>query len=285
MGRIAKTVGLTICSAAATLIRPRGLPVILYHSIDDSCSYLSTSRKIFEVQMKYLKSQGFKSVSMDRLMTLKYSGRQAPAKSVVLTFDDGLRNFRTNAWPLLAHLGFSATVFVPTNFIGGESSWYADFGLAPMPMMDWSELREVKEQGADIQSHGCSHRELNRLSLSKIRREVRESKDTLEQALGCPVNHFCYPFGEENEEVRSVLKEAGYQSGSSVVQGLYRFQDDPYSIKRLGLDLITLHDAKTAVRAMRACVQGSFTWYVRIRKALIGHFVTPPHTRSSLPCC
>ena len=279
MGRIAKTVGLTICSAATRFVRTRGLPVLLYHSIDNSGSYVSTPCAIFEVQMKYLKSQGFEAVSIDRLMTLKYSGKQAPPETVVLTFDDGLRNFRTNAWPLLARLGFSATVFVPTKFIGGESSWYADSELVPMPMMDWSELKELKEHGVDVQSHGCSHRKLNRLSFPEVRQEVQESKDILEQGLGSPVDHFCYPFGEENEDVRSVLKEAGYQSGSSTVQGLYRFQDDPYSIKRLGLDYITIREVETAVRAMRACVQGSFAWYVRTKKVLRSLYATPPHER------
>ncbi len=268
MRYLLKKQALRLCCYTGRLFRLQGVPILGYHSVDNTRSPLSTPTTMFKAQMGFLFSKGMKVISLHTLTSLLNASKEIPQNAVVLTFDDGFRSFCTNAWPLLAHLGFSATVFIPTNFIGGESSWYADFELVPMPMMDWSELKELKEQGADIQSHGCSHRNLAQLCPAEIRREVVDSKHTLEDRLGKEVGHFCYPFGAVNEVAKKEVKEAGYQSAVSTRRGLHRMNSDPYLIRRQFLDRIRVEDEDTAVLSMQACLRGTFAWYCNMNTAV-----------------
>ena len=81
---------------------------------------------------------------------------------VVLTFDDAYRDFLSNAWPILRSYGFCATMFVPTDHVGGRAEW--DRGLGePAELMSWDELRMLAGQGLEIGAHSCSHPYLTRL--------------------------------------------------------------------------------------------------------------------------
>ena len=72
----------------------------------------------FEEQMRYLKERGYRVISMRDFLEFTEGKRQLPRKAVVLTFDDGYKSFREFAEPLLKQLGFTATLFVYTDYIG-----------------------------------------------------------------------------------------------------------------------------------------------------------------------
>ena len=156
-----KHLGLSTFLSLGRIFPPKGTPIIGYHSISDDDSYISLSPAMFTVQMRYLNDAGYRVVSFDRFITDIDENGTLPERTLVLTFDDGLKDFYTAAWPVLRQFDFSATVFVPTDYIGDKSRWYADYGLAPVAMLDWDEIRELATTGIDIQSHGCSHRPLN----------------------------------------------------------------------------------------------------------------------------
>jgi len=265
-----KDAGLVFCLGLGHLLRPQGIPILIYHSIDNSNSNISISPEIFVKQMGFLKAAGFQVISLSQLVSIVRPEMRASEKLLVLTFDDGLKNFYTAAWPILSQYGFSATIFVPTDFIGKESRWYADYGLKPLPMLDWQEIRELAKNGMDIQSHGCSHLKLTDLTLSEIEREVRESKKVLEKGLGKSIDFFCYPFGEVDRNIIETLKSAGYKGATCMDQGLYKVGDDPYLIKRQSLDFISIVDELTALLSIKACALGTFAWYVRAKRRLKG---------------
>lgn len=265
-----KDTGLTFFLGLGQLFRPQGIPVLAYHSIDRSNSYLSIFPEIFDIQMSFLKAAGWQAISLNQLMTLVESKKSVSEKIVVLTFDDGLKNFHEAAWPALNRYGFSATIFVPTDFIGGKSWWYADYALKPLPMLDWKEIRQLAQNGIDVQSHGCSHRNLTDLAHSDLQQEVRESKEILEQGLGKSVDLFCYPNGELNRHIIEAVKNVGYNGATGGEHALYKIGDDPYMIKRQCLDYIAIEDKRTALLSIKACVQGTFGWYVRAKRRLKG---------------
>lgn len=188
-----KYAGLNIFLGLGYCCKPRGFPILVYHSIDNTNSRISIAPGIFALQMDQLKTAGFRVITLKQFMSAAISREHMPDKVVILTFDDGLKNFYESAWPILNRHGFSATVFVPTDFIGKKSWWYSQYALNPLPMLDEKELRELQKRGVDIQSHGCSHRKLTDLSAPEIDREVRESKVILEQILEKPVD-FLLPF-------------------------------------------------------------------------------------------
>lgn len=268
MGKLAKIVGLRLCSL---LTRPRpapGIPVLAYHSVDDSGSYLSTAPEIFEMEIACLAKLGYRGVSISHLMSMVEDGKPVPPETVALTFDDGLRNFRDTAWPVLDRAGFSATIYVPTDFVGKTTTWYSDHHLKPMPVLSWNDLRDLRGKGADVQSHGCSHRRLSALPEHEMLAELRQSRAAMRENLDGDIKHFCYPFGDFNDSVKAAAKVCGYKSAVATIPGRYRVGDDPHEIRRDCLDYVNIADAATVELVIGACMEGSYSKYVRAKVAL-----------------
>jgi peptidoglycan/xylan/chitin deacetylase (PgdA/CDA1 family) len=199
---------------------------------------------------------------------------------VVLTFDDGLANFAEAAWPVLRELSFSATSYVPTAFIGGQAAWYPEYGLPPMRCMGWDTLRAVRREGADVQSHGHSHRDLAGLPAADRIEELRRSRAVLEDGLGDPVEHLAYPFGGTSAEVRRDARAAGYRSAVTLETGRWQDSTDPLDIPRQDVDLIAVRTSRTARLSMAACARGTFGWYTTAKARVRALYATPPHLQA-----
>jgi peptidoglycan/xylan/chitin deacetylase (PgdA/CDA1 family) len=161
-------------------------------------------------------------------------------KDIALTFDDGWACFYENAFPILRDHGFSATVFVVTDFIGRKSSW--DYKLKEH--LSWEQLRELSAEGVEIGSHGAGHVDLRGLEEKSLVHEIADSKKMLEESLGKTVKYFSYPFGRFNKRVAYMVRKAGYLKAFSLCkcenmpdledfaiarQGIYIY-DTPYSV-------------------------------------------------------
>jgi len=259
---------LSFFSGVSGWLRKSGVPVLGYHSVGHVDSHINIRPDIFTVHMEVLREYGYRGVSLKTLIDLVEAGERLPDDIVVLTFDDGLRNFREHAWPVLSKCGFSATNFVATDFVGGKAEWYASCRLDPLPVMGWDELRDLRRAGADIQSHGCSHRRLKELSSDELRREAALSRSLLEKQLGETVDLYCYPFGDVSRHCARAVKEAGYRAAVTVKHGLYGKGQDLFRIRRQILDYITISDETTARLSIRACLNGGYGNYVATRNAL-----------------
>jgi peptidoglycan/xylan/chitin deacetylase (PgdA/CDA1 family) len=252
-----------------------GLTVLVYHSIDESGSYMSTSPEMFRVQMQWLRDHDFRAISIRQFFEQKTAS--LPVRTVVLTFDDGLANFAETAWPVIREMSFSATVYVPTDFIGATAAWYADYDLPILRCMEWDTLRAVQREGADIQSHAASHRDLTGLPPAVLHDELRRSRAILEDGLGEPVEHLAYPFGSVVRTVRDATREAGYLSAVILGTGRWLAKTDPYEIPRDSLDRIAIRSAKTARLSIEACARGTFGWYADAKARVRGLYAVPPH--------
>ncbi len=268
MGKWTKILGLQACGLVARLRPPGGVPVLAYHSVDDSGSYLSTRPDLFAVEMERLAARGARGISMAALMALVEAGRPVPPGQVAITFDDGLRNFGEAAWPVLRRLGFGATLYVPTAFVGGAASWYADYQLKPLPMLAWDDLRRLRDDGADIQCHGHAHRHLTRLTPAERDDDLQRSRDLMQTQLGGGGDHFCYPFGDCNAAVAAAVRACGYRSAVTTRPGRFDPGADGFTIPRENLDMVTLTDAATAARVIDACLDGSFSMYIAAKSRL-----------------
>jgi peptidoglycan/xylan/chitin deacetylase (PgdA/CDA1 family) len=240
----------------------QSIPILMYHSIadeDESNAHpyyrTTTSPAMFAAHLKYLHEGGYKTCSLAQAMCHLLGEPQTSAKFVVITFDDGYRDFYRAAFPVLNQYGFSAMVFLPTAYIGDN----------PIPFkgkdcLAWSEVRELNKYGTLFGSHTVTHPQLRELSIPAIQEEIVNSKKTIEEKMGCPVDCFAYPFAfpEENVSfvrmVRATLIEAGYRLGVSTRIGMARQQEDCYFLPRLpmnSMDDIPLFDAK---------LQGGYDW-------------------------
>jgi len=240
----------------------RVVPILLYHRVVRSSSAaarspFSVTEHEFDEHLSLLRDSGARPVTVGELVALRRfagDGGVAPG-TVVVTFDDGYRDFAEVALPLLERHHVPCSLYVVSDFVGGTSSWTSD----PAPLMDWSELRALADSaaGVEIGAHSARHLELDTAPADVAREEIVGSRATLEERLGQAVDSFAYPFGHHHKRVRQAVIDAGYRSACAVKNQLSPADDDPYSLARVtitagtGLDRLSriLHGAASVAVA------------------------------------
>jgi peptidoglycan/xylan/chitin deacetylase (PgdA/CDA1 family) len=108
------------------------LTVLTYHRVDRQSArpeldpaLISAEPHEFERQVEWL-VRGATPISLADLLELKRGAVPAPRRSVLVTFDDGYRDFARNAWPVLRRHGVPVTLFVPTAFPGSRRCFWWD---------------------------------------------------------------------------------------------------------------------------------------------------------------
>ncbi|HWK68761.1 MAG TPA: polysaccharide deacetylase family protein [Rhizobiaceae bacterium] len=117
-----------------------------------------------------------------------------------ITFDDGNISDYTTALPELERHGLTAEFFILTGRIG-KAEWMTE-----------TNIRALRKMGMRIGSHGVDHQDWSVLSARELERELRGSKERLEDVCGEPVRSASIPFGRYNAGVLTALKRAGYTS-------------------------------------------------------------------------
>ncbi len=198
------------------------LHVLAYHRVAESGSRELAPYRVtpaaFEEQLRYLRDHGFTGISLQDWNHHVVHGGSVPKGAVLITFDDGYRDFKDYAWPLLERYGFSATVFLVADQIGGTNVWDAEHGES-IPLLDWREIRELQAAGVSFGSHTASHAWLPDLSWRGVVRELRRSKQILDQGLGTPVSAVAYPWGAFNKPIQFLAGACGYEFGLSTAEG------------------------------------------------------------------
>jgi peptidoglycan/xylan/chitin deacetylase (PgdA/CDA1 family) len=163
-------------------------PILVYHRIAEVPQAqdplrLCTSPRSLERVLRYLSENGYRFVSLgEAVATLERGG--SSERLVCLTFDDGYRDFLTDAFPLLQRFGASATVFPVSDCIGGVNRWDACYGLAPLPLLSSDEVLTLSEQGIEFGSHSLTHPRLTQVDPWQQGREIHGSRKALEDLLG-----------------------------------------------------------------------------------------------------
>ena len=213
--------------------------VLMYHEITSNPTYSSdVSINNFREQMQWLKNNGYTTISTDDL----FMGT-LPAKSVMITFDDGYEGNYNNAKPILESLNMKADFFVHTDYVGVPSttSWNH---------MTWTQLRTLDASTLfSVNSHTKTHPHLTQITAAQLTTEVTVSKQKLETELGGVRNYFAYPFGDYNANVISASQSAGYTICFAVEdKGLFG-KPRKFSIPRKGIgkDITTIQAFKTRI--------------------------------------
>jgi peptidoglycan/xylan/chitin deacetylase (PgdA/CDA1 family) len=219
----------------------RLLPILYYHHVGERCEPLGhrrlwTSQARFRQQMGYLAQKGYRCLSLRDGGSLLEGKEPIPPRVAVLTFDDGYENFYEFAWPVLRQYGFSATVFVVTEHVGGLSQWDP---RSATPLMNWDQLRELTLQGIEIGSHTVNHARLTQLSTADAKWELETSRRVLEQNLGVSVSALAYPFGDWNDSVEELARQTGYRLACSIIRGNRHAAAELHRLKRVPVDDFT----------------------------------------------
>ena len=178
--------------------------ILTWHSIDATGSVISVSPEVFKAQLASLARLGLRVVSVPELLAL-----DPDADAVALTFDDGFLNFRTHAWPVLCSHGFSATVFVVSDHVGGDNRWRgrADHGIPTLPLLGWDDLAELRSEGAILAAHTRTHPHLTTLGDAALEDELTIASAEIARRTGADVEGFAYPYGELDARVAARATE------------------------------------------------------------------------------
>jgi peptidoglycan/xylan/chitin deacetylase (PgdA/CDA1 family) len=224
----AKTSGLPVLG-----IRADGpsykIPVIMYHYVenvqdkgDTTRISLNTPPQVLDSEIKTLKDAGYTFINATDLANILDGIEPSPNKPVLLTFDDGHRDFYTDAFPVLEKYGVKADIYVITNFLNR-----ADF-------LTDSELSEIASSKLiEIGAHTEDHLALAGLAGSVVTNQIDGSKLALEQKLGIAITTFAYPYGSFDLAAIAIAKEAGFRTAFSTVPGTEVGNYDRFFINRL----------------------------------------------------
>lgn len=213
------------------------VPILMYHSIGGSTDALgrfAVDTRTFTSHIAYLASAGYRTITVAELGEALRRGNRPSPDTVVLTFDDGFHDFHTTAFPVLSAYGFTATIYVPSGYVGSTGRWLG--AGAQVPIMDWEVLRHLAGAGIEIAAHSHSHPQLDRLPQTQVRDEVRRCRATLEDELGIEVRGFAYPYGYWNATARRAVADAGYTTACAVGELASRTRDDLMTLPRLTVD-------------------------------------------------
>lgn len=202
--------------------------IFCYHRLVDKVRYPGTeiTPAMFEQQMKMLKDRGITVIGLQDLLAWKRGEKNIPPRCAVITFDDGWKSQYEVAWPILKKMGYPVTLFLYTEGIAGGS-------LGGGQAITWEMLGDMRDNGVDIEAHTATHQDLreghtvmimepDRKRTKKkltgaeyeqwVQNEVVGCKTLLEQRLAIKVNCFAVPFGNYNDHVKELARNAGYEA-------------------------------------------------------------------------
>jgi peptidoglycan/xylan/chitin deacetylase (PgdA/CDA1 family) len=212
------------------------IPILMYHSVaDDGPPELAPYRistHAFREQLRYLRRQGYYSIPLEEWGACIAAGRSLPGRPVILTFDDGYKNFIENAWPLLERSDFGATLFVVTEKVGRVADWDSA-ASEPLPLMSWEDLKELHAKGVEIGSHSASHQDFSAISADRVMAEGQRARARLREKLGGEATIIAFPWGRGDDAVRRVLAQCGYKVGLTTWGGHSTLADDPLNLPRI----------------------------------------------------
>lgn len=187
------------------VVSSQGIAVLNYHffySDGERCGEsICLNTKRFEEQLKYLKDNGYKTLTMDEFVRWMYGEIELPAKSVLLTIDDGAMGTGAHNGnkliPLLEKYQAHATLFLITG---------------------WWDINNYKSEYLDVESHTydmhtegvCSGVARGAKLLCSTHDEVLVDLKRSIDITGSN-NAFCYPFYAYNQSVMNSVKEAGFK--------------------------------------------------------------------------
>lgn len=196
------------------------IPVLCYHRIGGPLELGVTrvGRSVFARQMTALARAGWRTVTLDEFANPRTT-HHVP-RTFLLTFDDGYQSLAEYAYPVLGDLGFTATTFLITDYVGKTNTWDVRYTWNRLEHLRWSDVEQWQARGFEFASHGASHRRLTWLDDMTVQSELTRSREVLSSRLGSDAGRaVAYPFGAADERVVNHARNAGYELGFGGVRG------------------------------------------------------------------
>jgi peptidoglycan/xylan/chitin deacetylase (PgdA/CDA1 family) len=224
---------------AATREQWRGLTgavtILLYHAVtvpgERPTRFVVAARE-FAWQMRWLADAGYRVLSLEEYVRSRRDNRLLPARSVVITFDDGYADNGAIAAPILARYGFGATIFLVTDNVADANRWDAEGALAARPTMSWEEIRALERAGLGFAPHGRSHRPMKGLKDDELASEIGGAWTVLRRELSRPVPVLAFPFGLHDPPARAAADSLGLWGACTAKPGRNTLLTPVYALRR-----------------------------------------------------
>jgi peptidoglycan/xylan/chitin deacetylase (PgdA/CDA1 family) len=206
------------------------VPLLTYHrfSTDGTANQMTVPAANFEAQMKFLKDNDYNVVTLDEFVDFMELKNQLPERAVVITADDGWMSFYSTAYPILKKYGYPSTLFV-----------YTDFPESTPQALTWAQIKEMGQNGVDIECHSKSHRNLVmkpgediKKYLVELEKEIRGVQDEMKRKGGQTCRYLAYPFGGRNPLVTALTQKYGFRAAFTVTRGSNAFFAQNYMVRR-----------------------------------------------------
>jgi peptidoglycan/xylan/chitin deacetylase (PgdA/CDA1 family) len=194
------------------------VPVLMYHHIQPQNNAkqlgqtaLSVDSSIFDSQMQYLSQNGYTPLFANELVNALLNQQSLPAKSIVITMDDGYEDNFIYALPILQKYNLKANIMLSTGLMNNSN------------MLSWDEVKSLKSSGLIyFTNHTWAHQSVIRGFKEKISLEIDTGQKQIQENTGQTVNIFTYPYGEHNKTAEDILREKGYLGAFSEIPGQYQ---------------------------------------------------------------
>jgi peptidoglycan/xylan/chitin deacetylase (PgdA/CDA1 family) len=265
------------------LVRWSGLPFLLRETVQRTRTTILLYHEITSEELDLHLSvlcKRYNFIPLRQYVTALRSGRTSslPPKSMVITLDDGLRSNYALLDVFREH-HVTPTIFVCSGIVGTNRKFWTtavddrneierlkrvpDEGrLEALAPLGYTEAMLFPERSAlsdaeiiemrdivDFQSHTVFHPILNQCSDERSRREIFESKQTLEHDFGFDIYALAFPNGDYSERDVGYVRDAGYQCALTVEAGLNDPNADPFRLRRLSIST----EASESAIVVKAC--------------------------------
>ncbi|HEX6715613.1 MAG TPA: polysaccharide deacetylase family protein [Pyrinomonadaceae bacterium] len=186
----------------------------------------------FEAQLDHLRGH-YNVISLAEFLKARENG-SLPDRSVVLTFDDGYRNFLTGALPRLEARDMPVSVFLITDRIKTDSQSHAN-GWSEADdetYLSWDEVKELQRHGVEFGSHTCSHPKLPEVGPAEAERELGASHETIASRLSQTAIPLAFPYGAYSEDVIAMTRALPYTCALTTDAGTNSSVTDPFVLRR-----------------------------------------------------
>ena len=177
-----------------------------------------------------------------------------------VTFDDAFRSVVEHGLPALEANGIPFTIFAPTAQLGDHPTWEMDPGCPDLAeeIMTAEELAALPENLVEVGSHTRTHPRLTELSDAAACAELQGSREDLERSLGRRIDLLAFPYGDHDDRIVEMCKEAGYRRVFDIDPGVTTLLPQEYLIPRVPVS------AADSIVEFRLKLRGAYSWMSQV---------------------
>lgn len=217
------------------------IPILAYHNISNKFEPGVTRNTIhqFKNQMEWLFRNGYQTITLNDYHAFESKTvSKSSKKTIIITFDDAYESL-ANAAAIMQEFGFIGCTFAISDYVGRSNLWDYQLLNRKIQHADYKLLKQLLLSGWEVGSHTKTHAFLPFLSDNEIIREIKTSKETLENHLNVSIKSISYPYGKCNAKIRKIAKDMGFQTGVSL--GMKKTsQHDLMNLHRVGIYLFDI---------------------------------------------